>query len=276
MERAANPIGPVSSPVRLIRTEATAPANQIRSVDRASALLLALGDTTRDAGVTELARALDLHKSTASRLLGTLLKHGLVERSATGRYRLGLTVVRLGWHAEQCLDLRQIAAPQLATLARTVHESVSLETLEGDEACTIAYSDQTGVGRDRSGRSSPLHASAAGKILLSSLPERDVIRLSKVMFRPYTSRTIVRVDMLLEELARVRRRGFSTAFGEQEPAVSAVAVPVLDHRAEVVAALEVRGPGSRIPPSRVPELVERARETAAVIADRIGGMSASI
>jgi len=75
-----------------------------------------------------------------------------------------------------------------------------------------------------------------GKVLLASLPEREVIRLSKIGFTPYTSHTIVRVDLLLEELARVRKRGFATAFGEHEPAVNAIAVPVFDQRASVVAA----------------------------------------
>ena len=103
-----------------------------------------------------------------------------------------------------------------------------------------------------------------------------MIRLSKIGFTPYTSHTIVRVDLLLEELARVRKRGFATAFGEHEPSVNAVSVPVFDQRASVVAALEVRASGNRITPSRVPELVDRAREAAAVITDRIGGVVASI
>ena len=86
----------------------------------------------------------------------------------------------------------------------------------------------------------------------------------------------MRVDLLLEELARVRRRGFATAFGEFEPTINAIAVPVFDQRRSVVAALEVRASGNRILPSRVPELVERARETAAVITARIGGIAATI
>ncbi len=71
-------------------------SNAVRSVDRAAALLIALGDSPGEAGVTELARRLGLHKSTASRLLGTLQKRGLVEQDGeTGKYRLGLAVIRL-------------------------------------------------------------------------------------------------------------------------------------------------------------------------------------
>ena len=81
--------------------------NAVRSVDRAAALLLALGESQGEAGVTELARRLGLHKSTASRLLATLQKRGLVEQDEeTGKYRLGLVVIRLAERAERTLDLR--------------------------------------------------------------------------------------------------------------------------------------------------------------------------
>jgi IclR family acetate operon transcriptional repressor len=250
---------------------------EVRSVDRAASLLIALGEMDGEAGVSELARILGLHKSTASRLLATLQGRGLVQQSGdSGKYRLGLAVVRLGGHAEKSLDLGSIAVPELKALAREVHESATLEILEGDSVRTLAYSDPAGTGHDRAGRTYPLHATAPGKILLAARPEREVIRLSVFSFTPYTSHTIVRVDALLEELARVRRRGFSTAFGEHELSVNAVAVPVFDQRAAVVAALQVRGLGTRITPSRVPELVNFARETAAVITNRIGGVVATM
>ena len=77
-----------------------------------------------EAGVTELARRLGLHKSTASRLLATLQKRGLVEQDdETGKYRLGLVVIRLAERAERTLDLRGIATPELERLARLTHET---------------------------------------------------------------------------------------------------------------------------------------------------------
>src|SRR3954467_2395621 len=98
--------------------------NAVRSVDRAAALLIALGESHGEAGVTELARRLGLHKSTASRLLATLEKRGLVEQDEeSGKYRLGLVVIRLANRAERMLDLRSIAMPELDRLARPPHHT---------------------------------------------------------------------------------------------------------------------------------------------------------
>lgn len=251
-------------------------ANSVRSVDRAATLLLALGERDAEVGVTELARCLGMHKSTASRLLTTLQKRGLVQQDHdSGKYRLGLAMVVLGGHAEKTLDLRSLALPELARLARSVRETATLGILEGDCVMTVGWLDASGMSQDRTGRSLPLHATAPGKVLLSNRPEREIIRLSKVGFTPYTPRTIVLVDHLLDEIARVRKRGFATAFGEHEPTVNAVAMPVFDHRGSVVAALEVRASGNRIPPSRVPALTARIGDAAAVISEYIGGTVAS-
>jgi DNA-binding IclR family transcriptional regulator len=244
----------------------------VRSVDRAASLLLALGSWDGEAGVTDIAQSLGLHKSTASRLLSTLQKRGLVEQDHdSGKYRLGLALVRLGGQAERTLDLRSIARQELEGLAASVMESATLGVLDGDTVVTIAWSYPPGPARVRVSRIMPLHASASGKMLLAGLPERDIVRMSKSGFTSYTPYTIVRMDLLLEEMARVRKRGFATSFGEHQPGVSAVAVPVVDARGAVVAALEVAASGSRIPASRVPELMARIRVAAAAISGRLGG-----
>jgi DNA-binding IclR family transcriptional regulator len=248
--------------------------NSVRSVDRAAAIMIALGDARGDTGVTELARTLGLHKSTASRLLATLQGRGLVERDEdSGKYRLGVALIRLGTHAERILDLRGIAMSELETLSRSVHETTALGILRGDTALTVAYSDPYGTARDRTGRRLPLHATAPGKVLLAAQPEREVIRLARAGFTPFTNRTIVRVDALLEELARIRACRFATAFGEYDEMLSGVSVPVFDQRSQVVAALEIFAPGNRVTPTRLPGLIDRAREAAAAIMDRIGGVA---
>jgi len=74
----------------------------------------------------------------------------------------------------------------LEALARSIHETTTLEVLEGDSVLTIAYSDAPEWARpDRPQLAAPRDGS--GQVLLASQPEREVIRLSKIGFTPYTS-----------------------------------------------------------------------------------------
>ena len=251
--------------------------NAVRSVDRAAALLVALGECQGEAGVTELARRLGLHKSTASRLLATLQKRGLVEQDdESGKYRLGVVVIRLAEHAERTLDLRGIALPELERLARLTHETTGLGILDGDSLLAVAQVDGPNliaVG-DWTGRATPPHCVASGKVMLASLAEREVLRIVRRGLASYTDRTIVELEPLLEELARVRRRGFATAIGEYDAGLNAVAAPVRDARGKVIAAVDVWGPAFRVTVGRLPELAVQAREAAAAISVRLGGAAA--
>ena len=225
-------------------------------------------------GVTELARRLGLHKSTASRLLATLQKRGLVEQDEeTGKYRLGLVVIRLAERAERTLDLRGISMPELERLARLTHETTGLGVLDGDSLLTVAQADGPNliaVG-DWTGRATPLHCVASGKVLLAALAEREVLRIVRRGLVSHTERTITELEPLLEELARIRRRGYATAIGEYELGLNAVSAPVHDARGNVVAAVDIWGPAFRLTPRRIPELAVQAREAAAAISVRLGG-----
>ncbi len=248
--------------------------NAVRSVDRAAALLLALGECPGEAGVTELARRLGFHKSTASRLLATLQRRGLVEQDEeSGKYRLGLVVIRLAERAERTLDLRGIALPELARLARATRETVTLGIAQGDGHLTVAQIDGPNlVARpDWTGRTTPLHCVASGKVLLAEMAERDVLRIARPGLPALTERTVTGLEALMEELARVRRRGFATAFSEWIEGTNGVAVPVADARGRVIASIGVWGPACRVTAGRVAEIVASAREAAAAVTVRLGG-----
>jgi DNA-binding IclR family transcriptional regulator len=251
--------------------------NAVRSVDRAASLLIALGECQSEAGVTELARRLGLHKSTASRLLATLQRRGLVEQDEeTGKYRLGMVVIRLAEHAERTLDLRRIAMPELERLARLTRETTGLGVLDGERLRTVAQADgpnMAAVG-DRTGRSAPVHCVASGKVLLATLAEREVLRIVRTGLVAHTERSITQLEPLLEELSRIRRRGYASAIGEFEPSLNAVAAPVRDARGGVIAAVDIWGPAFRLTPERIPELAAQVRAAAAAISVRLGGAAA--
>jgi DNA-binding IclR family transcriptional regulator len=244
--------------------------NSVQTVDRALQLLQAFETPEQELGVTELAGALGVHKSTASRLAATLAGRGFLERApGSESFRLGPELGRLGLLAARGGDdLVEVTRPAMARLAADTGETVNLALLEGDEAVNVAQVDGrhiVGVG-SWTGRRTALHCTANGKVLLAFAPgARRESRLEA-----FTARTIASPAALERELRRVRSSGYATAVGELEDGLHAVAVPLFDRAGRCVAALSVSGPAYRLPPEKLAELAERCAGAAAEIESRLG------
>jgi DNA-binding IclR family transcriptional regulator len=244
--------------------------NSVQTVDRALQLLQAFETPEQELGVTELAGALGVHKSTVSRLAATLAARGFLERApGSESFRLGPELARLGLLADRGgTDLVELARPAMGRLAADTGETVNLALLDGDEAVNVAQADGrhiVGVG-SWTGRRTALHCTANGKVLLAftgrPLPEGKL--------RAFTERTIVSRPALERELRRVRARGYATAAGELEEGLHAIAVPLLDRGDRCLGALSVSGPAYRLPPAALAALAERCRRAAAEIESRLG------
>jgi IclR family transcriptional regulator, acetate operon repressor len=231
-----------------------------RSVRRAVALLRLLAQEGEPVGVNEIARRSGLHKSTASRLLATLEREGMVEREAGAeRYRLGGGLVRLAWRAERPGDLRAVARPALEALVEQARDTVHLAIRDGHEAVNIEQLDGPHLMREASwvGRRTPLHCVANGKALLAFAPPQLIDQVLRGTLPAFTSRTIVDARTLRGQLQSIRTRGYAVALGEIEEGLNAVAAPVLGPQG-AVAAVSVSGPAYRVTPERIPELARLA------------------
>jgi DNA-binding IclR family transcriptional regulator len=244
----------------------------IQSVDRAVAIMEILA-RDGEAGVTEVARELGVHKSTASRLLAALDRRELVTQDAArGKFRLGAGIVRLAGAAARRLDLVQESRPVCRALAREVGETVNLAILSGRDAL---YLDQVAgpaalSPHNWAGQRIPLHATSDGKVLLAYLPEAELAgRLTPPLAR-FTDRTITAEGAFPPLLAEVRRRGYATAVEELEAGLSAVAAPVRNADDNVVASISASGPSFRIPADRIPAMAGAVRRAAAEVSRRLG------
>lgn len=214
----------------------------VQSVDRAITILEILG-RLGEAGVTEVAGELDVHKSTAFRLIGTMEARGLIEQADDrGKYRIGLGLVRLAGTSAARTDLVQVARPMCKVLAAETGETINLAVLVGSAAL---YLDQIAGSsalqpHNWVGQQIPLHATSNGKALMAYLEPRQVDELLPAL-EPHTRRTITRRATLQRELAEVRERGYAVAVDELEEGLTAVAAPVRDAHGDVVAALSVSG-----------------------------------
>ena len=219
-----------------------------------------------EAGVTEVARELAVHKSTASRLLAALDRRELVAQdTARGKFRLGVGIVRLAGAASQKLDVVQESRPVCRALAQQVGETVNLAILSGRDAL---YLDQVAgpaalSPHNWAGQRIPLHATSDGKVLLAYLSEAELNACLAPPLARFTDRTITAVAEFSELLAEVRRRGFATAVEELEAGLTAIAAPVRNAEGNVIASISASGPSFRIPAERIPALAGAVRRAAA-------------
>jgi len=237
-------------------------ATDIRAVSKALRILRLLSIGTEGIGVVELGRRLGVHKSTVSRLVATLARHGFVTRDArTDRLALGPALISLGGAALQRMDLRSVAREQLERLSALTRETINLAIVDQDQVVNIERLPSPHYIRDIGwiGRRSPLHCTATGKALVAGLDREERRRLMGPKLRRYTEQTIADWSSLERDLAEVRRRGFAVGWEELEPGLAAVAAPIRDREGDVIAALSVSGPTFRVSRAR---LLEYASEVA--------------
>lgn len=250
-------------------TSNTLPGTQ--AVHRAMALLKAFDDERPAWGLSDLARATGLNKTTAHRLLAALEREGLLGRAADGeRYVLGPEVVVLGGRALRANNLRAVARPELERLADETRETASLEILSGGRMLVI---DEIVGGHLMSGVPDlgsrwPLHASSTGLAVLAFRPDTDEL-LPRVL-TPVTPATLTGRVPLRTELACIRARGYSIADETLEHGLIALAAPIYDHDGRVVAALSVAGPKLRLTAECVPTIGDGVRAAAEHVSARLG------
>jgi DNA-binding IclR family transcriptional regulator len=255
---------------------------EVGSVARAIALLDALAETESGLGVNELARRIGVNASTASRLLATLERGRLVERSPGGPFRLGLKLVALSDRVLGRLDVRERARPWLTSLVEETGETATLSVPGDRDAITVDFvpAPSSVVSMARLGRPSVSHATAAGKVMLAFGPDAWRARAGSGAGESsgageelvaYTERTITDPDALAAELESVRERGIAEAVGEREADLAAMAAPVLGRGGELVAIIGLQGPTTRLPAAKRRGLDGPLRRAAAEVGRALGG-----
>ncbi len=225
----------------------------VHIVHRVACVLRAFGNAGL-LGITELANATGLPKSTTHRLVSALVNEGLlVQDEDSHKYALSLRVTALGASILNSHVVRKSARPILMELREATHESVHLAVLEGLEAVIIDTEDSYFFERavNVPGQRLAAHAVSTGKVLLAYEWEvrlREVLKHAKLT--RYTESTITDPRSLLEELRRVRALGYAVSCGELEEGIDAVAAPIFDHLSTVVASVSIGGPSERCRPKQ--------------------------
>lgn len=215
-----------------------------QAIDRAAALMTLVVQADEPISFTELVEETGLPRSTTSRLLSAMENHRMLERDGSGYYIAGALFALYAARHDPWDQVVRLAEPTLHKIGIETRETVNLGIARGDTVVQIAQVDATFMlgARDWMQVAAPPHCSALGKVLYAhgclSLPEGRLPTL--------TERSLATSAELAAEVAVIRKRGFATTCDELELGLAAVAAPVSGLNGDVVAALGVSGPSTRL------------------------------
>jgi Transcriptional regulator len=243
----------------------------VQSVTHASALLHAIASARTPPNLSTLARRLELSKPATYNLLNTLIAERLVRKDASGRYRLDWGMYELAASVGTAQAIRRASRPSLHRLAEETGGATLLSILEND---SVLYLDRGQVEHSFSmiantGRRSPLHTNASGKVLLASMSPGGIRSYLQRPLKARTTATITEPARLILELDKVKAEGYGTCWGEQEPRLSSVAVPIFIPDRRVCASLALAVPTERFRRLSPSQLAEKLRHAAGDISSEM-------
>ncbi len=249
--------------------------NYVESLSRGLSILSLVAASEKPLTLTQLSEKLRVSKSAIQRLTLTLHHSGYLERDKENKkYRLGPTLLSIGFSAIRDLDLKKVAYPYLEETARKTGETLNLAVWDKREIVYIEriVSQQVLSVNIQIGSRRPLYCTSMGKVILAFMTEdqlEEYLKTTKLV--PFSPRTITRKRDLRIELERIRLRNFATGNEELEIGVRAVAAAIRNGEGKVVAAVNIAVPASRISMKTVEsELAKEVVETANKISSVLG------
>lgn len=246
----------------------------VQSVNRALDLLQAFPKYGPEIGLSDLARRLQLNKTTTYRILRTMERQGFIARSPDGRsYRLGIRLFELGTYFQGQLDARRLSMPFLVEVTDRTREATFLCIREGIEALCIERVEAK-HGNEyfalRIGGRQPLHCGGASRVLLLSLNDQEIEDYAaQTGLKPLTPHSITTLDQLKEDISRTRTQGYAFSNEDVTLGIAAIGAPIRDYSGKVIAAVSVSGMAQSFR-ERLAELSFEIIRTASLISTQMG------
>jgi DNA-binding IclR family transcriptional regulator len=235
-----------------------------RSVERAMSVLMYVCQGDSPMGLTDISRGAGLDKATTLRLLKTLANVDLVrQRSEDRNYVPGGGIYNF-WPNE----VRKICRPHMQTLLHQSQETICLVVPRGRQRVCIDVMEPDRELRIVApvGRAVAVHAGAAGRVFMAQKTDAQVKEiLNECELTALTSKSVTDRDTYCQQLIEVRESGCAHSVDEVTLDTSAIAVPVFDGLKNTVAAVVVRGPGSRMAAETVAMLIPQVKACAVAI-----------
>jgi IclR family transcriptional regulator, acetate operon repressor len=247
----------------------------VQSVDRAMALLNALGEDEEGYRLRDLSIRTGLSPSTVHRLLTTLERRRFVEFDQTdGAWHVGRQAFSIGSAFVRRRNFVAPALPYLRRLRDLTHETANLGVADDGEVVVLTQVESREIMRaiTRVGGRAPMVASGLGKAILATYSDEDVAAIIKRHgMRRITPKSVVRAGDLGKILDQARRDGYALDDEEYLTGLRCVAAVIYNDQAEALAAISVSGLASRVPSERLPQLGRLVHEVADELTLALGG-----
>ncbi|MDO6848625.1 IclR family transcriptional regulator [Priestia megaterium] len=254
--------------------------NMVKSVSRALDIVTIVSMEREGIGVTEIAKQMDINKSSVYRILTTLAQYGYIEQDQeTGRYKLGYKFLEVSSKLLDSIDLRTEAKPFLQELESETNEVIHLVVYDQGEVVYIEKleGNQTLRMHSKVGKRAPMHCTSVGKAILAFLPLNTVTSILERKGLPaHTDHTITDEESFLRELSEVKQKGYALDLEENEYGITCIAAPIFDHLGQAVAAVSISGATMRMTNERLTYLQERMVDIGKNISKRLGYKAESV
>lgn len=231
-------------------------------------VLHAFSVTEPQLSVTEIARRVDMHKSTVSRTLSQLEDMELVARIPdSGHFQLGLGLIGLAGPLLANLDVRRVAYPALERLTEQTWETSALTVWTGNASVSV----EEIAGPQQVKHTSPIGTryatvdSASVRVLLAAMTDTTVRE-----FLEDRIDTEAEVATYVDRIGKERVAGCAVNAGDTSVAEVGISAPVHDHRGNTVAAVLLSAPSFRVSEQLRPQLADAVRAAAADTSARLG------
>jgi IclR family KDG regulon transcriptional repressor len=232
-----------------------------------------LKERETEIGISNLANLTGLKISTVHRIATILVSKGYLKQlGKRGKYTLGLKFLEFNNAIKRNLRIRDIARPVMERLRIITGESANLAISGQDNVVYIEHVDSNQTLRTftQVGNRAPLYCTGVGKIFLANMKEEQRALLAEKSFTRYTDNTITDLKELEKELYNVRKEDIAMDNGEMEIGVRCIAAPIRSADGEVIAALSISGPYTRLNNNRIEELKPLVRNHALEISRILG------
>lgn len=221
----------------------------VAAVERAASLLEAFTDRDFSLSLGELSRRVELDKSTVLRIARSLAKFGLLIRNEDGSWRLGPKLMKLGNIYQSTFRAADIIEPLLAQLVEQTGESAAVYVREGDERlCLFRHDSHQSIRHSaRVGDLMPLDRGAPGRVILAFVGKAGVI------------------------YDEIRQKRFYATFGERDPQVASLAVPIFRDGDTLFGSLALTGPPARFTEEAISKNLEILQMAARKLSAAMGG-----